>query len=427
MGRMVSPKPLSRRIVGQYANRIRRSTLPHIFSYRETVSYDPYHRPIRTALRLAPKLIWRWLTDSAGQGNALITGLLKGCLDAGCHIEPGVRVHRLMQDETGRIAGVRAERGGNEVTFACTRGVVLATGGFEWDKAMGGGHFPGAFDRYGSPSTNEGDGHRMAAQVGARMERMDQALMHPTMPTRYDGRLHGMPYTFQAAPHAIVVDRIGKRFVSEYDYNIGEALDRRDPATGESLHLPAWVIADSRFLRPLAFRWYASYEPGWVRKAPTLAELARHVGLPADALSDTVARFNRFCAVGRDEDFHRGESVWERYKVRAGSVMVSVGVANPTLKPIERPPFVAVRLNRSILGTKGGPRTNARGEVLAGSGEVIPGLLCAGNLMANPIGTRAIGAGTTIGPVMTWGYICGCTLLGNREPTAQRIASRKSA
>jgi 3-oxosteroid 1-dehydrogenase len=173
------------------------------------------------------------------------------------------------------------------------------------------------------------------------------------------------------------------------------------------------------------FRWYASYEPGWVRNAPTLAQLARRVGLPGDALSDTITRFNRFCAAGRDEDFRRGESVWERYKVRAGSVMVSVAAANPTLKPIERPRFVAIPLNRSILGTKGGPRTDARGQVLKENDEVIPGLLCAGNLMANPIGTRAIGAGTTIGPVMTWGYICGCTLLGNREPTGERVPSRK--
>jgi 3-oxosteroid 1-dehydrogenase len=74
-----------------------------------------------------------------------------------------------------------------------------------------------------------------------------------------------------------------------------------------------------------------------------------------------------------------------------------------------------VPLNRSILCTKGGPRTTPRGEVLKMDGTVVPGLFCAGNLMANPIGTRAIGAGTTIGPVMTWGYICARTLLGNRD------------
>jgi 3-oxosteroid 1-dehydrogenase len=418
IGRMVSPKPLSRRIVGRYAGRIRRSTLPHIFSYREMVGYDPYHAPILTGLRLLPRLLWRWLTNAAGQGNALITGLLKGCLDAGCRIELGVRVRELEQDKSGRVVGVRAERDGATLHVACRRGVVLATGGFEWDQAMRDAHFPGTFDRYGSPSTNEGDGHRMAAQVGARLERMDQALMHPTMPTRYDGRLHGMPNTFHAEPHTIVVNRHGKRFVSEYDYNIGEALDQRDPGTGQSLHLPAWVIADSRFLRqaPLAFRWYAAYDRSWVRKAPTLAALARQIGLDADALTETVARFNGFCAAGHDEDFHRGETIWERYKAGHGAGHGAAVSGNPTLRPIERPPFLAIPINRSILGTKGGPRTTPRGEVLKTDGSVVPGLFCAGNLMANPIGSRAIGAGTTIGPVMTWGYICARTLLGNREP-----------
>ncbi len=414
IGRMVSPQPLRRRVVGKYAGRIRRSTLPHIFSYREMVGYDPYHAPVLTGLRLLPRLLWRWLTDAAGQGNALITGLLKGCLDAGCRIELSMRVCELEQDPSGRVVGVRAERDGASLRFACRRGVVLATGGFEWDQAMRDAHFPGTFDRYGSPSTNEGDGHRMAAQVGARLERMDQALMHPTMPARYDGRLHGMPNTFQAEPHAIVVNRHGKRFVSEYDYNLGEALDRRDPATGQSLHLPAWVIAESRFLRqaPLAFRWYASYDRSWMRKAPTLTALAQQIGLDADALAETVARFNGFCAAGHDADFHRGETAWERYKAGHGAAVSG----NPTLRPIERPPFLAMPINRSILGTKGGPRTTPRGEVLKTDGGVVPGLFCAGNLMANPIGSRAIGAGTTIGPVMTWGYICARTLLGNREP-----------
>src|SRR5262249_28483789 len=163
------------------------------------------------------------------------------------------------------------------------------------------------------------------------------------------------------------VNRRGERFVSEYDYNIGEALDARDPATGEPLHLPAWVIADARILRRLAFRWYASYQPDWARKAPTLGELARNARLLADALAATGGRFNRFAAAGRDEDFHRGERVWEHYKVRDGGV-VTDAAAGSTLRPIERPPFVAIPLNRSLLGTKGGPRTNARGEVLRQDG-----------------------------------------------------------
>jgi 3-oxosteroid 1-dehydrogenase len=99
--------------------------------------------------------------------------------------------------------------------------------------------------------------------------------------------------------------------------------------------------------------------------------------------------------LGRDEDFHRGETVYQRAK--------SGGRA--TLRPILKPPFVAVSFNRSVLSTKGGLRTNEHGQVLDRNGSVIAGLYCAGAAMANPIGTRAISAGTTIGPNMTWGYI----------------------
>ncbi len=410
-GRMVSPRPLSRRIVGRYARRIRRSTLPHIFSYREAHGIDPYNHPIRAYCSLAPKLIWRWLTDTRGCGNALVTGLLKGCLDAGAKLLLGARVVGLVQCPDGHVAGVEVQHDGARLSFAAARGVVLATGGFEWNAPLREAHFAGPLDRLGSPDTNEGDGQLLAERAGARLERMDQANIYPTLPTRYDGRLYGMPATFQAAPHCIVVDRTGHRFVSEYDYNLGEALDRRD-ASGAPLHLPAWLIGDARFGRNFAFRWYARRQRGWMRRASDLASLAGLIGVPADALAATVVRFNGFCAAGEDADFHRGESVWERYK----SANRDGAKQNATLGPIERAPFVAVPLNRSFVGTKGGARTDDRGRVLRADGGVIPGLYCAGNAMANPIGTRALGAGTTIGPCMTWGYICARDLLGNAPP-----------
>lgn len=407
-GRMVSPYPLSRRLVGKYRPLIRRSTLPHRFSYLETHRFDLYHEPVRTVLRLAPRLLWRLLTDSAGQGNALIVGLLKGCLDHGCRIAVGQRVVALLTDEAdGSVTGVAVEEKGGRRRVLARRGVVLATGGFEWDPELREKFFPGPLDRLGSPSGNTGDGQRLAASVGARLERMDQANVYPTLPTIYEGRPHGLPMIFQAEPHAIVVDRDAQRFVSEYDYNIGAALDRRDPETGRPRHLPAWLVADRRFLRrSVVFRYYAGKEPRWVRRAPDLAGLARLANLPEGALAATVARFNGFCRAGRDEDFHRGESAWERSKAKNWR-----GGRNPTLGPIEEPPFVAIPLNRSLLGTKGGARTDPNGQVLRADGSLVGGLYCAGNAMANPIGTRAVGAGTTIGPCMTWGYICGNSLL----------------
>jgi 3-oxosteroid 1-dehydrogenase len=404
VGRMVSPRPLSRRILGPYAGKIRRSTLPHILTYQEMIGLDPYHHPVRTGIRLLPALAQRLLSNSAGQGNALVVGLLKACLDRSCRLLLATRATRLLVDErSARVIGASAVQGGTELTIWARRGVLLATGGFEWNAELVSRHFGGAFERIGSPRTNEGDGQLMAQAVGARLEHMDQANIYPLLPATYQGRPSGLPATFQAEPHAIVVDRNGSRFVSEFSYNIGEALDRRDKTTGAPLHLPAHLIADSRYMqRSGPFRWYAAQAKDWIVKAASLDDLARSIGVPGAALKATVDRFNGFCDASCDDDFHRGESIWERYKGGHGTVFGK----------IETPPFYAMSLNRSTVGTKGGARTNDKAQALRADDSVIEGLFCAGNVMANPIGTRAVGAGTTLGPCMTWGYVAAETVLG---------------
>ncbi|MBV9741894.1 MAG: FAD-dependent oxidoreductase [Hyphomicrobiales bacterium] len=403
-GRMVSPLPLARRLLGPFAARLRRSTLPHLFTYHEMIGFDVYHHPIRALAKLAPRLLNRLLTGRRGQGSALMTGLLKGCLDAGCRIEMEARATDLVVEKrNGAIEGVIVAAGSGRRRVRARRGVVLAAGGFDWNDRLREQNFKGPLDRLGAPRGNEGDAQLMAERAGAVLAHMDQANVFPCLPTVYEGSPHGMPILFQAEPHAILIDRNAKRFVSECDYNLGEVLDRRDPKSGEALYLPAWLVADARFLsRSLLFRRYARHEPHWIVKAPTLRALAERIGLPSDALQASVGRFNSFCAQGKDADFGRGESLWETKKF---------GGPAAQLKPIERAPFLAMSFNRSILGTKGGVRTNAQGQALRQDGSVIPGLYAAGLTMANPIGTRAVGAGTTLGPNLTWGFICAEGLL----------------
>ena len=401
-GRMTSPGPLSRRILGPYAHRLRPSTLPQFFTYQETTENDLYRRPVRTVLKLAPRLAWRLLTKRSGKGAALVTGLLRGCLDHGCRIECEAKAVELIQNRTNEtVVGVVVEQHGRRYRVMARRAVLLATGGFEWNADRVARHFPGPVGLAGSPRSNEGDAVSMAEAVGAQLAHMDQALIFACAPTTYEGRLHAMPLPFHREPNAILVNRTGRRFVSEYSVDVGEALDRRNPSTGEPIHLPAWLISDRDFLRP-TLRWYARYRPGWIIRAPTIEGLAGKIGVPASALVETVRRFNALCALGRDEDFHRGETIFERHKAAKRRL----------LAPISRPPYVAIPFDRSLLSTKGGLRTNEHGQVLRPDGSVIASLYCAGAAMANPIGTRAISAGTTIGPNMTWGYICARHMLG---------------
>ena len=399
-GRMMSPRALSRWRAGRFAFRIRKSTIPEIFTYHEAVTTDIYHKPYATALSLAPRLIWRWLVNARGKGTALVTGLLRGCLDAGVHVVLSARAVELTQDATGAVTGAVVERDGVRQTWAAKAGVVIATGGFEWDAGLLARHFPGAVDYLGSPTAHEGDGQRMAEAAGAELARMDQATIAPSIPVRYQGRLLAQPVPFHTETNALLVNRHGVRFINELTFNIGEALDRRDPATGEPVHLPAWVITDARMLDQVPpVRWAAKADPGWMRQAPDIATLAGLIGLEPAVLEATVARFNAFATAGKDEDFGRPA---RPDPAAAGDKRRRAG-----MDPIIRAPFLAMPLSRSILGTKGGARTNEHAEVLRPDGSVIPGLFAAGIAMANPIGSRNVGTGTTIGPNMAWGYIAG--------------------
>lgn len=420
-GRMVSPLPLRRALLGPLARKLRPSTLPQIYTYQEVHALDVYHHPIRAGLKMAPVLAWRWLTGQRAKGAALIVGLLRGALDAGARIELSARARELATDPaTGAVTGVVYEQDGRLHHLQAGKGIVIASGGFEWDPTLRERHFPGPWDYIASPRGNEGDGHRMAAAAGAALAHMDQGNVNPAMPTRYDGRLHGLGLFFHREANAILVDRNGHRFADEFAFNIGEIVDRRDPVTGLPLHLPAWLITDSNFLRraPIV-RLYARHDPRWLVRAPTIEALADLIRLPAPTLAATVARFNGFCAAGHDADFGRGVRSAEDPKRATGE---------PALAPIRRAPFYAMPFNRSFLATKGGPRTDQAGRVRRPDGTVIQGLYCAGVAMANPIGTRAVGAGTTIGPNMTWGFICaqdiaaraGVTLPGTEATSAPR-------
>jgi len=411
-GRMVSPKAIALAEAGPWRRRIRGSTLPQLFTYREFLEGVKLSQSVPGFLKLVPRLLWRVIARRVGMGNALVTGLVAGCLAAGCEIRAETRARRLVTDGAapteGRVVGVEAEAGGRHLRIRARRGVLIATGGFEWDEELRSRHFPGEVGLIGSPPTNTGDGHRMALEVGARLARMDQANIFPVAPTRYEGKRHALPFTELYFPHCILVNREGRRFTNEGGPNVGVEIDRRDPVSGLPVHLPAWRIFDANYARLNRYGMQlARRDPGYLRRAPSIETLAAMIDVDPATLAATVARFNGFARAGRDRDFQRGETAWERFYTDD----YARGGGNGALGAIERPPYYATPYYRAILVTKGGPRTNERGQVLREDGSRIAGLYCAGVAMANPIGSKAVGAGTTIGPCLIWGHICGQHLL----------------
>ncbi|MGK9055006.1 FAD-dependent oxidoreductase [Neorhizobium petrolearium] len=402
-GRMLSPRPVPASAVGAWARRIRSPHLPHLLTYQEVRRLDAWHHPWKAVLKRLPQVLIRLLTGARAQGTGLVRGLLAGYIDAGGLILTDARAMSLQADGQGRVTAVDATCEGGKRTLHARRGVVLATGGFEHDAERRKAHFPGPVDFIASPPTNRGDGHRMAEAVGAELARMGEANIAPAIPARLNGTFQPLATFHHREPAAILVGPDGRRFVNEYLFNLGEVLLQRDPVTGSYRHLPAFLVADATMLRvsPI-MKHFLRADPAFVRTAPDIDALAGMIGIEAAVLADTVQRFNSCAERGCDEDFGRHVDP-----------LAPGGISPMRLAPLRKPPFVAMPFNLTFLSTKGGPRTDDRGRVLRPDGSAIGGLFCAGVAMANPIGTRAVGSGTTIGPNMTWAWICGRQIVGD--------------
>ncbi len=352
-----------------------------------------------------------------GNGVALIAPLLKACIDRGVDVRCGARVRSLVTKD-GAVIGVVAEREGRPLTVRARRGVILASGGFEWNPDLCRQFLRGPLEASASPTANEGDALLMSMEIGASLDNMSEAWWMPVIHVggeEYEGRdLFRISPRERTVPGSIMVNGAGRRFVNEaHNYSdIGRTFHDFDPVACGYPNIPAWLVFDhqakSSYL--LATVFPDDPAPAWMARADTLEAIARSVGIDPAGLAATVDRFNAHAARGVDPDFHRGESVYDRYNgdgAREGALA--------TLRPLTKPPFYALRIHAGALGTKGGPRTNARAQVLDVRGAVIPGLYAAGNAMACVQGYG--GAGGTIGPALTFGYLAGRTAASDTTRT----------
>ena len=341
-----------------------------------------------------------------GSGNALVGRLLKGCLERGIDIVLETRARRLVQED-GRITDVEVEHNG-ETTQIAARSVVMASGGFEWNPELWARFQPGALTQLCSPPYNDGDALLMAAELGGDLANMSEAWLYPGFAIpgeeHEDRPVSRWVIGERTLPHAIVVNRYGQRFTNEgANYNdMAKSLLAFDPSTFEPRNLPCWSVMDSQYRKsyPIMTVMPRDPDPDWLSKFDSLEALAAGLGIDRAGLAATVERFNGFARSQKDEDFGRGESAYERW-------LGDPNGPHPCLGTLEEPPFYALPLHLAAAGTKGGPRTNTKGQVLHVRGGIIPGLYAAGNAMAGVSGPGYYGGGGTIGLAMTWGYICG--------------------
>jgi len=348
--------------------------------------------------------------DLRGCGAALVGPLLKACLDRAVEPVPASRAQDVVIDD-GRVAGVVVEQPGGAVVVRATRGVVLATGGFEWDPELVRGFLRGPMTSPASVPANVGDGLLIAMRAGAALGNMPQAWWVPVIEIPGDVAFGRQRATLlnreRTLPRSIIVNKLGRRFTNEAaNYNaLGGALHQLDAMRFDYVNLPCWLVFDAGYLARYGFRAVppAGQAPAWMTQAGSLGKLAAAIGVPADALTQTVTRWNANVESGDDPDFHRGRSAYDLW---SGDAAARPRV-QATLGPIDEPPYYAVQVRSGTLGTSGGPRTDLQGRVLDTRGQVIAGLFAAGNVAAAPTGMAYGGAGGTLGPIITFAYRAG--------------------
>ncbi len=420
-GRSVEPRLFDGRVLGAELDRLNPPYLPAPASV--TITQSDYRwlslgtrhprsvwRAAKVAARAAKTKVLHRRTLNLGQ--ALAAGLRGGLAKHSVPIWYDTPLTGLLVED-GTVTGAHVARDGEPATIKARRGVLIATGGFERNAAMRAEYQRqpiGTDWTVGTPG-NTGDGIIAGQDIGGSLDLMDDAWWGPSIP------LTGGPYfclAERSLPGCILVNAAGQRFVNEASPYVDAVHAMYDGHTEDKPHIPAWLITDQRYRnnyvfaglpprRSLPRRWHAA---GVVFKADTLAELAAQIGLPVDGLAETVQRFNGFAATGKDEDFGRGDSAYDRYY---GDPRCR---PNPNLAPLSLPPFYAIKIVPGDLGTKGGLRTDERARVLRQDGTPIPGLYAAGNASAAVMGHSYAGAGATIGPAMTFGYIAALDMTG---------------
>jgi len=312
----------------------------------------------------------------------------------------------------GKVSGVEVRRNGQLIKLAARRGVVLASGGFESNQQMREQYLPKPTNAAwtAAPPINMGDGIRAGQSLGAATAFMNLTWGSPTVVTSKDTPACGI-FVERALPGSVVVNKAGRRFVNEaapYTEFV-YAMYAEQARSGGGV--PCWLVFDATFRTKFTAGGFmpSAIMPDWrippdfwdhyIFRADTVEALARKLHVPTEALVRTVANMNQYAKTGTDPEFGRGGNAYDRM---FGDPTVT---PNPCLGPITKAPYYAVPINLGDLGTKGGLKADAHARVLDGNDKPIPGLYAAGNCCGTPFGNRYPGAGATIGPAMTFGFV----------------------
>ncbi len=379
--------------------------------------------------RHSVSLLWRYGLDRLRHprgtrllmGNALAGRLLKSARLAGVDLRTRTEARALITQE-GTVLGLVTKTQAGERRIGARRGVVLASGGFPANEAMRKQHLPHAEVHHSmAPAGDTGDGIRLGLEAGGAMrdDNIGAAFWTPvSVLKKPDGSEVKFPHLIldRAKPGLIAVNEKGRRFVNEATSYHGFVQAMH--ATGA---VPAYLVCDSIFIAryglglvhpglrsPAAF-----VDAGYLFAGDSIAALAARIGVSSEALAAEVEVMNAAARSGEDPAFGKGSSEYNRYLGDPGHK------PNPCLGPIATGPFYAVKVWPGDIGTATGLNCDQQARVLGRDEQAIPGLFASGNDMNSIMAGAYPGAGITLGPALTFGFIAGRALAA--EPDRLQI------
>ena len=432
-GRSVEPEHFDARLLGDEFDRQREAALQELVVGRMSMTATEAHHMLARHPgwgKLMMGIMVRYYSDIGGRrkgkrdrclslGNALMGMLRRALMDRNIALWLKTPARELVVD-AGRVVGAVVDKDGRALRINATKGVLLAGGGFESSDAMRKQHLPNPTEAAWTTANpgNTRDIIEMGVALGAAVDLMDDAWWGPTTVVPGEDRAR-MLVIEKGLPGSIFVNKRGQRFLNEASPYNDICKRMYENHTPESPCVPCYMIFDGTFRKkyPCGPLLPASQVPDWalpkklkesgyLKKADTLDGLAAQLGIDATGLKAAVAKMNEYARNGKDPEFHRGESLFDKYY---GDEKVK---PNPCLAPLEQAPYYGIVVYAGDLGTKGGLKTDVGARVLKTSGEPIAGLYAVGNCSASVMGRTYPGAGGTMGPAMTFGYIVARDLFG---------------
>jgi 3-oxosteroid 1-dehydrogenase len=345
-----------------------------------------------------------WVTA----GAALQGRMLKAALAAGVDIRLETPVTELIVED-GKVVGVVTTKDGKPWRIGTRLGVLVNAGGFAHNQEMRDKYMPGTHSEWSmTPEGDTGDMHREMERHGGVLAQMDQMVgfQMTRAPGWDEDYVAPGAQSITAKPHAILVDQTGVRYLNEGG-SYEEYCERMVVRNRTVPAVPSWAVFDRQFLDNYAVanggngkiprRWR---ETGYLKEGATVEELAAQIKVDPATLKETIDRWNRFVDQGVDEDFHRGERDYDGFlgDPRRKLQFRSLG-------RIDKAPYYAVDIVPGDVSTYGGAVTDDKSRVLRGDGSVIEGLYATGVSTASPMGKVYPGAGASVGPSMTFGWI----------------------